>query len=297
MPRVGIMLCYPFDLGRFEKWGSRALLQPKYNGERCRAIFNAEGKVTLLSSEMHQVTGVPHLINHLQKTRLKNLELDGELYTHQMDFSTIHSIVSRRVDLHPNYEAIEYKVFDLVNLKPQEERLSGLQHLKTMLPQGVEVAPTWEVNSLEEMERRLNELYDDGYEGIVLRKHGNLYRRKRSTEIMKFKPTRQDLYLVVDTKQEIDKNGKAKNTLGAFICAGEDLTLFGIGSGPLLTRDYRILLWQNREHLKGMYLRVKYQSITQANRVPLFPVALELWTEVEYEKWKATEGEEDDTSG
>jgi len=291
MPRQGIMLCYPFDLQRLEKWGNRALLQPKYNGERCRAIFNAEGKVTLLSSEMHVVTGVPHLINKLQGMHLRNLELDGELYTHQMDFSLIHSIVSRKVALHPNYESIEYTVFDLVNLKIQEERLKDLNSLGSLFPQGINVSLAWSITSVQELESRLKDLYDGGYEGVVLRREGSLYERKRSTSVMKYKPSLQDIYVVRGWKQEVDIHGKEKQALGALICQGDDGTPFGIGSGPLLTRDNRKVLWDCRVHLEGMYLLVKYQSITSANQVPLFPVALELWTSEEYKRWKEEKDE------
>jgi len=286
MPRQGIMLCSPFDLKRLEKWNNRALLQPKYNGERCRAVFNAEGKVDLLSSEMHIITGVPHLIKKLQALHLRNLELDGELYTHHMDFSLIHSIVSRKVALHTSYEVMEYVVFDLVNTEPQERRLKELNALGSLFPDGVSVSPTWLITSVQEMEGRLKGLYDDGYEGVVLRQEGSLYVRKRSTQLMKYKPHLQDIYAVRGWKQEIDIKGKEKQALGALICEGEDGTPFGVGSGPLLTKDNRKVLWECRDHLKGMYLLVKYQSITTANQVPLFPVALELWTGEEYKKWR-----------
>jgi len=293
MPRQGIMLCSPFDITRFGKWGNRALLQPKYNGERCRAVFNAEGKVDLLSSEMHVITGVPHLVKRLQSTHLRNLELDGELYTHMMDFSLIRSIASRKNSLHPNYEALGYTVFDIVNPHPQEERLKGLNALRSLLPLEVGVAPTLLVDSLEELRKHIDDLCNEGYEGVVLRREGSLYERKRSTNVMKFKPHLQDLYKVVGWKQEIDIRGTSKQALGAFICQGEDGTPFGVGSGPLLTRDNRQILWQSREHLNGMHLLVKYQSITTANHVPLFPVALELWTEEEKRANDEKEGGEE----
>jgi ATP-dependent DNA ligase len=251
-------------------------------------VFNAEGKVDLLSSEMHQITGVPHLVNRLQKTGLRNLELDGEVYCHQMTQGMIHSIVSRKVDLHPNYEAMEFHIFDLVNPKPQEERLRELQCLETLLPRGVYIIPTFNITGLNELENHLTQIYDKGYEGVVLRHYGNLYRRTRSNDLMKLKPKGVDVYLIVDTKQEVDIHGKAKEALGAFVCAGEDLTLFGVGTGPLLTRDHRVLLWQQREYLKGMYLQIKYEYITEANR-PYGSVAQSLMTLAEYETWKKEE--------
>lgn len=291
MPRQGIMLCYPFEVSRFLKWESKALLQPKYNGERCRAVFNSEGKVTLLSSDMHQITGVPHLIHKLQGTHLRNCELDGELYTHHMDQSMIHSIVSRKVSLNPSYEELGYVVFDFITPQTIEERLQELAHICTNFPPGVSVAPTYLVQSLEEVEGHVTSIYDAGYEGIVLKQLGGRYERKRSTQWMKLKPKQVDVYLIRGTKQEVDIHGKAKQALGAFICQSEGESLFSVGSGALLTRDARNMLWQLRESLPGMYLQIKYQGITQANSVPFFTSAQAVLTKEEAEEWKVKEEE------
>ena len=294
MPRQGIMLCYPFEVKRFLKWGEKALLQPKYNGERCRAIFNAEGKVTLLSSEMHQITGVPHLVHKLQGTHLKNCELDGELYTHRMDQSMIHSIASRKVSLNPSYEELGYMVFDLVSPKVIEERLVELSMIAPLFPKGVEATLTYQASSLGEVERYVDEMYNTGYEGVVLKQYSGKYERKRSTQWMKLKPRQVDVYLIRGTKQEVDKNGKEKNALGAFICQSDGEELFRVGSGALLTRDARVMLWRLRDDLVGMYLQIKYQGITQANGVPFFASAQAVLTKEEAEEWMKGEEKEKD---
>jgi len=286
------MLCYPFEVKRFLKWGEKALLQPKYNGERCRAIFNAEGKVTLLSSDMHQITGVPHLVHKLQGTHLKNCELDGELYTHRMDQPMIHSIASRKVSLNPSYEELGYVVFDLVSPKTIEERLKELSLLAPLFPQGIEATTTREVHSLQEIEQEVSSLYNEGYEGIVLKQLGGKYERKRSTQWMKLKPMNVDVYLIRGTKQEVDIHGKEKNALGAFICQSDGEELFRVGSGALLTRDARVMLWRLRDSLVGMYLQIKYQGITQANGVPFFVSAQAVLTKEEAEEWMKGEEEE-----
>jgi hypothetical protein len=56
--RTGIMLCYPFEEKRLNKWGNKFLLQPKLDGDRCRAIFDEYGKVKLLSSEENEFNSV-----------------------------------------------------------------------------------------------------------------------------------------------------------------------------------------------------------------------------------------------
>lgn len=285
MPRQGIMLCYPFSSRRFERWGNKGLLQPKYNGERMRAIFNSEGKVTLLSSEMNIITSLPHIVNKLQGLHFKNIELDGEAYTHYMDKDLIHSILSRRVNLHPEYESLHYVVFDLVSQLPQEQRLTALKQLSYEFPPEITIVPTQEVNSLDEVEHCIDHIYNDGYEGIVLKQIGSYYTRKRSNAWQKFKPRYADVYLIRGAKQEIDIKGKAKNALGAFICQGDDDTVFRVGSGPLLTRSAREFLWQIRDSLPGKYLLIKYERLTEGKGVPYAACAHAVLSEEEAKVW------------
>jgi DNA ligase 1 len=87
--------------------------------------------------------------------------------------------------------------------------------------------------------------------------------------VMKFKPKKKDIYDIVSYQEEVDKYGQAKGTLGAFICRGEDSTLFGVGTG--FTAHQRKDLWQRRESLVGRYLEVEYQALTP-KKVPRFPV-------------------------
>ena len=57
--RKGIMLCYPFEEKRLNKWAPPYLVQPKLDGERMRAILDTEGKCTLLSSEENEIISSP----------------------------------------------------------------------------------------------------------------------------------------------------------------------------------------------------------------------------------------------
>ena len=38
--RTGIMLCYPFEEKRLNKWNPPYIIQPKLDGERCRAVYD-----------------------------------------------------------------------------------------------------------------------------------------------------------------------------------------------------------------------------------------------------------------
>jgi len=264
--RSGIMLAYPFEEKRLARWEPPYLVQPKLDGERCRAV-QVGGVYLLLSSEENVIVSVPH-INEALDRLLSSHELDGELYVHGMTFEEIHSIVSRTKNLHSDHAQMEYHVFDVVTGGPQHVRSRIVPELDLRSPLYYE--PTFPCWSLEEIMRIYDGLLERGYEGIVVRHIDNEYVRRRTPLLMKFKPKKDDFYEIIDYKEEIDKNGKPKGHLGALVCRGSDETIFSVGSG--LTDDDRQNLWNTRDTLAGKLCHVQYQHLTAGKGVPRFPV-------------------------
>lgn len=274
MSRKGIMLCYPFEEKRLLKWKPPYIVQPKYDGERCRAIPIGEGKYMLLSSQENPFFSVPHIIEDLSKLGT-DIELDGELYYHGMNFEDIHSIVSRTVNLHSNHEVIKFHIFDIVNEDPQMVRLHNLTNV--IVPtewKSLVRAPFYICYSLEDVMRTYDLLLNKGYEGIIVRHLEASYVRKRSVYMMKFKPKKEDIYEITGWKEEVDKDGNPKDRLGAFVCTSDEGTVFSVGSG--LNDEDRETLWSSREYLKGKRVKVQYQHLTSGKKVPRFPVFLEV---------------------
>lgn len=269
--RKGIMLCSPFEESRLKKWKAPYYIQPKLDGIRCRAIFDAQGNVRLLSSEENEILSVPHINAQLESLKIDHLELDGELYTHGMNFEEIESITSRTVNLHSNYSNIEYHVFDLVANAGTDFRFHAKDTLFTsiLLP-NVKNIRHFEADSLNDVMLYFDLFCKEGFEGFVIRNKDGYYTRKRSTNMMKFKPKKNDLYRIIDTVEEVNKYGQKKGTLGAIACKGDDETIFTVGSG--LNADQRREYWKERELLVGKWCEVKYQHITTGKRVPRFPV-------------------------
>lgn len=280
--RTGIMLAYPFEEKRLAKWKPPYFVQPKFDGDRCRAEPMAGGYL-LLSSEENVFYSVPHINKALEFLWSEHLlpypfpELDGELYWHGKTWEEIHSIASRTVNLHPDHENVRFHIFDLANGKPQFDRLFKLNDLKGQiavydLP--IEITPTYYCESFDDVMRRYDQILEDGYEGIVVRHSDAPYIRKRSIYMMKFKPKKEDLYKITGYKEEVSIHGELKGRLGAFICVGSDGNEFSVGSG--LTDDQRAQYWKNRELLPGCICRVAYQHITSGKKVPRFPVFIEV---------------------
>ncbi len=264
----GIMKCYPFEEGRLKRWVPPYIVQPKYDGVRCRAVRIANGFM-LLSSEENIISSVPHINEALE--HISNLpdELDGELYCHGMSFEAIVSVTSRTVNLHPDHRQIQFHCFDIVDEDPQYKRTIDIEQLKGLSPWLV-ISPYWMCDTLDDVTRVFDLVCEQGYEGIIVRNFLNRYERKRSTQVMKFKPKKEDEYLIIGFVEEIDKAGDPKGCLGALVCASGDGNIFNVGTG--FSDLDRQMMWEVRDTLPGRNVRIKYQHITSGKKVPRFPV-------------------------
>ena len=298
MSRSGIMLCVPLeerrlpDTGWVNAWKSwPVVVQPKLDGERSRGVYNGPFEDwDLISSELNLFNSVPHINDALRVQLSHKIEPDGELYLHGLSFEDIHSIVSRTTNFHPDYETMQYHIFDLITDDLQHQRLVQLKGLNLKLP--LVMVSCYLAWSFEEIMKYYHEILDQGYEGIVIRDIDNYYKRSRSQQIMKFKPKKQDYYKIKGFSIEVDIHGEVKEgRLGRLICAGPegaDLPVlglypahtkppegyFGVGSG--FSADQRIKYWEIREAILNMICDVKYQHITPGKGVPRFPVFVEI---------------------
>jgi len=244
----GIMKCYPFEEKRLAKWQPPYIVQPKYDGFRCRAIpvqTQVKGNYILVSSEENIFYSVPHLLGALGRLGLK-AELDGELYCHGMDFDEISSIVSRTVNVHPNHQAIQLHVFDIVNDQPQMRRMVLIDALRGLSPY-IQIAPFWLCEDLEDVMRAYDKILNLGYEGIIVRHFQAPYQRKRSTMVMKFKPKKEDIYEITGWREEYTIDGEPKGRLGSIEFKSQEGDIGSAGSG--LTDKDRNELWDSRVEL------------------------------------------------
>jgi len=270
-----VMKCYPFEEKRLMKWQPPYIVQPKYDGFRCRAVSmhtTVKGNYILLSSQGNIFYSVPHIRQVLYILGL-HAELDGELYCHGMGFNTLSSIVSRSVNIHPEHERIQFHVFDVINDQPQMKRIIFIDALKG-LNEYIQVAPFWLCESLSDVMRAYDKIINLGYEGIIVRHFQAPYERKRSTMIMKFKPRKGDIYEIISYVEEHTISGTPKGSLGALVCSSGDGQTFSVGTG--FTEEQRRTLWGLRDKLPGCYAQVQYQHLTAGKNVPRFPVFVEI---------------------
>jgi len=282
MARSGVMLAHLLEETKIKRWVPPYLAQPKLNGNRCRTIF-IDHKVTLLSSEENEIVSVPHINAQLENLGICNGELDGELYVHGWRVNQIRSVVSRKNSLHKDYKLMEYHIFDKIFDAPQYHRIDELSviKLKTVNEKNLFVEDTRAVNNLNDAMIYFDELVCLGYEGIILRNKDGYYERKRSCNLLKFKPKERGVYDVVGFEEEIDKYSIPKDTLGSFYCVTPGGEVFGVGTK--LTNHQRDWVWMRRDLLeqKECKILVQYQELTSDRKVPYHSAFLGLYVDGE----------------
>lgn len=266
---------------RLIKWNASAVIvQPKLDGIRCRAVY-LNGEWVLVSSGEHLITSVPHVIRDLNDAYHSlgvsaswlnedgNIEFDGELYAHGWPLEKINGICSRHIP-DSESEGISLHLFDTMGRWTLcADRIDSLRRVHDFFGEerAVRVVNSYTIFPTEEtINNSLTYHVDRGYEGIIIRNPSGLYERKRSANLLKFKPGRQDEYLIIGMQEEISESGNPKNALGALICQSGDGKTFRVGTG--FTRADREVLWDKRDELINSWAIVKYQQLTAANSVP-----------------------------
>jgi ATP-dependent DNA ligase len=261
-----IMKAYPFSEERLAKWQPPYIVQPKYDGVRCRAIplsGPSGDKCLLLSSEENIIFSVPHLNEIIGGLNLRT-ELDGELYCHGMSFEQILSITSRTVNLHPDYQRIQFHCFDIVNDQPQMKRSLIIENLKGINPHIV-ISPFWICADLDDVKEAYDKIINLGYEGIIVRNSLGPYEVKRSLWVMKFKPKKSDTYKIIGWKEEVSKDGTPKGRIGSIIMSSQSGDVFAVSAG--LDGEKKAKLWTVRDTLNTKSAIVHYQHLTD-KKVP-----------------------------
>jgi bifunctional non-homologous end joining protein LigD len=210
------------------------LLEPKLDGLRCIAVRN--GREVLLFSRNHlSFTGrFPQIVHAVASLPATNLVLDGE--------------VVGMVDRRPNFGAlqanfgtleegqapfIEYWVFDLPWLLGHDLRHLPIEERKSLLVKAVpgdgpiRLVPTLEGDAGQLFERACAQ----GWEGIVAKRSGSIYKEGRSTEWRKLKCSyRQEMVIGGFTEPRGTRDGFGALLLGYW--QGDDLVYAGkVGTG------------------------------------------------------------------
>lgn len=250
-------------------------IQPKLDGMRCIATNEK-----MVSRKDDLIVSAPHIAALLSSLD-DGIKLDGELYIPNTDLQTIMSF-ARRTKVHPDYQLLEYHVFDLIDLESTFEQrffqiLEIHKHLvktwealqfeikkipKSMralqeveIPCPVKLVDTVFVQEIDLITKCHRENLEQKYEGSIIRNPESLYEiDTRSPNLLKYKEYIDSEYEIVDVVECHDKTG-------LFVCKTESGKIFDVD--PAWTKDAKKLLLIKKDYYIGRMLTVRYEKLSR----------------------------------
>jgi len=260
--------------------------QPKINGGRCGAAFDATPGIELFDStsgnfKLHSKEDIDLPVEHIKKELtevtlmnhwFKDVILDGEIYQRGLKVATING--AARNKRNPVHDKLQYVVFDVINDSRQIDRITQISSLGLYFYNGLaekhEDWPLGKVIILQSVMIRdaveakyyRDKYIELGFEGLILRNPTSFYTPGKHVDVMyKYKNFEIDMFKVVDIRPKpIDDH------LPMFICQN-DLTDATFEVIPTGTHAKQAKMLINRKQYIGLYVPVKYYERT-INQLP-----------------------------
>lgn len=233
--------------------------QPKLNG--FRAKWNGRELVSR-QGEIWSPNSIPHIYDKLSKwsANYPGIILDGELYAHGLSFQEIERRAAiNRESPHVDSASVDYWAFDIISNDDAESRQITLSQIYKPWVAVCNIA------NAKEADQWLHVFLENGFEGLVLRAHGNPYLSGRTEAILKLKPW---VYGVATIKDCVEGQGKFAGMLGAFIVTHNSVR-FRVGGGNV-TEEEREAILANKEEWKDRRILIRYRD-TFASGKPVQP--------------------------
>jgi len=272
------MLAHSYDKQK-KKIQFPCYVQPKLDGHRCLAVVDADGKCALWSRTRKPIFSMPHIINAIEATGIKNVTLDGELYNPEYAdrFEELTSLI-RHSTPKEGHKIVQYHVYDVVQDATFQDRLVWLDEWDRYNP-GIGSSPLRVVETLIANDNaqlwRYHKVYTlQGYEGAIARNTSGKYKHGRSYDLQKVKLMQDAEYIIQDV---VEGRGKLKGH-GIFVCqlANTCRSFHVKMKGPLPDlKKY----WEKPQDYEGRMLTVQYFSLTRYGK-PRFPVGLRIREDV-----------------
>lgn len=242
-------------------------ITPKLDGIRC--FWSSNTPDILWSRSGKEIIGFEHIVDEIKKLYNKYpdiLFLDGELFTEDIDFNSIQSLVTSTVNFdNKDKTSMNYNIFaigsnswskteDMQNfIKVLYDRYEKSTHLRFITAEKID-------NNYDLICQKTKDFVCDGYEGCVLRNPDTYYEYKRSNNLVKFKFFKESDLNIVDM---VEGTGKYVNKLGSIICEGiidgkNISTECGTGFSDKLRQEF----WENKQYIIGKTAEIKYQEIS-----------------------------------
>ena len=187
--------------------------------------------------------------------------LDGELWISRNQFDKVSSIVRTQKGADEEWKSISFMIFDLPNSPDTfTQRLKVMQKLvEQSTSPYLKIIPQQKIKSHHALQLKLDNIIDNGGEGLMLHHENAYYQAKRSQDLMKLKRY-DDAEAVV--LEYVAGKGKHLGRMGALVVKNTEGIVFKIGTG---------FSDQERENPPHIGDTITYQYIGKTkNNVPRF---------------------------
>lgn len=238
-------------------------IQPKLDGIRC--IVTKDG---MFSRHGKEILSAPHVRRSLDPVFRKypDLILDGELYNHDLnaDFNQIISLARKtkptEEDLKESEKYIQYWIYDLPscpeNFHKRNWELTELWfEFEKEFDKYCICVETHMVLSDKEVQHRLEDYLDHGYEGAIVRLD-KPYENKRTNSLLKVKKFEDEEFTIVDIEEG---RGNLAGKAGRIVV---DVDGKRVSAGLKFSHDDATEIWRNRAQYIGKKATIKYFNRT-----------------------------------
>lgn len=213
------LLAKSFETGQIENWQAW-LLSEKLDG--IRAIWTGKALITRQGTPLYPP---PYFVKHLP-----SYPVEGELWAGRGQFNQVmKTVLDKTPDLEA-WEGIHFMLFDLPHsIEPYQGRYKALAQLVHEINQPhIVLVEHTKLKNEADFNQQVNNILEQGGEGVMLRLSDALYVKGRDTSLLKYKKAQDAEAIVIG---HLEGRGKYQGMLGALLVALPDGKTFKIGTG------------------------------------------------------------------
>lgn len=207
--------------------------QYKYDGHR-NLITKDGGEIVPYSRKGKLITAIPHICEFLKDKLPEGATIDGELYRHGWSLQKIASAAKTKG---PNAASGELRfiAYDMVERDVFSARFNELKQIVGTGDGPITLAPTFRVESTEEVYTRFRQFRNEGFEGGILRLDLRGYEDGvRSNQVLKIKERQDADFRVVGFK-------RGKHDVAILVLdRGDGRTFDTLAPGPVVEKQYTL---------------------------------------------------------
>ena len=272
------MLAHKYqDRGKSVDWEKDNYASTKLDGIRCFIFVDNDGNCTFESRTGKEFKYFQHIELEVQSKNITNAILDGELYSENISFEKICSLVNSDDYVPEEDVEIKFYIYDMIlNNNLDETFENRYKRYSSIFDTNVEnhiisVTQTL-VKSEEDMKILAAQFVSENYEGLMLKQgHAKYDFGKRSIALLKYKEMHSAEFKIKDIF--VAENDPDRVQIELYINPENTEETFKIGTLKGNKEDNYNNYYCNKDNLINKWLTVNYQTLTSYD-VPLFPVGI-----------------------